>query len=141
MEVVEALGATYSIDILGATGTPMSVSELSDSLEIPPATCYRRVDHLASAGLLEECDPESADSGRATLYRRTSDAVGIQFGRNPSVLNCDYVTYLSVVGGPAAGVSAAGGDPRGTVLALVNEGSSHTGEQVTAAATDRGEND
>ncbi len=50
MELVEALGATYSIDILDAAGTPTSVSELSDSLEIPPATCYRRVNHLASAG-------------------------------------------------------------------------------------------
>ena len=136
MELVEALGATYSIDILGATGTPTSVSELSDSLGIPPATCYRRVNHLASAGLLEECEPESADSGRATLYRRASDAIGIQFGRNPSVLTCDYVTYLSVVGGPAAGVSAGGGDPRGTVLALVNERTPRTDEQGTAAAAD-----
>lgn len=135
MDFIEALRATYSIEILGATDTPTSVGELSDSLDIPPATCYRRVNQLSSAGLLEECDPEHGDSHRSTLYRRTSDAVGIQFGRNPSVLTCDYVAHLSAVSAPAAGLSADGGSEGGTVLALVNDTGSHDdGRGVAGAA-------
>lgn len=128
MNFIEALGATYSIEILGATDTPMSVGELSDSLDIPLATCYRRVDELSSAGLLEDCDPEHDDSTGSTLYRRTSDAVGIQFGRNPSVLTCDYVAHLPAVSAPAIGVSTDG-EVDGTVLALVNDTGSHADGQ------------
>lgn len=133
MKLVEALGATYSIEILGATDTPTSVSELSDSLDIPPATCYRRVNQLSSADLLEECERE--DPLRPTLYRRTSDAVGIQFGRTPSVLTCDYVAHLSAVSAPVAGLSTDGGGA-GTVLALVNDIGSHADDQEVADVVD-----
>lgn len=102
MKVVEALGATYSIEILGAADEPTSAGELSDSLGIPIATCYRRINQLVSVGLLEECEPADDDARRATLYRRTSDAVGIRFGRTPSVLTWDYVTRLRGIATPAA---------------------------------------
>jgi predicted transcriptional regulator len=102
MDVVEALGATYSLEILGATEEPTSAGELSDSLGIPIATCYRRINQLVSAGLLEECESTDDDARRATVYRRTSDAIGIRFGRTPSVLTWDYVARLKGIETPAA---------------------------------------
>jgi len=140
MELIEALGERYSIEILGAADEPISASELSDSLEIPPATCYRRVKHLASVGLLEECDK----ARRATLYRRTSDLIGIQFGQNPSVLTWEYVARLSGISQPVAGGSAERGDVDQTVLALVTDSDAedavvegpHAGERGSAAAAE-----
>jgi len=144
MELVEALGERYSIEILGAADEPISASELSDSLEIPPATCYRRVKRLASVGLLEECNPECDETSRATLYRRTSDLIGIQFGRNPSVLTWEYVARLSGVSQPTDGGSTERGDVDRTVLALVTDSDAedavvegpHAGERGSAAAAE-----
>lgn len=134
MNVVEALGATYSIEILGAADDPTSASELSDSLGIPIATCYRRINQLVSAGLLEECEPACDDAPRATLYRRTSDAVGIQFGRNPSVLTWDYVARLTEARAPAA-ESSPGDAVDGAALTLVSDADSRGGGSETDDAT------
>lgn len=134
MKLVEALGKQYSIEILGAAKEPMSTSELSDSLDIPPATCYRRVEHLASVGLLEECESECEESRRATLYRRTTDAVGIRFGRTPSVLTWDYVARLSEIDAPASGGSTEGGDAGRTDLPPVHEVRSNPDDRTAAAA-------
>lgn len=71
--------------ILGATGKPMSATQLSDSLEIPIATCYRRVSELAAVGLLEAVPPDEDDTSKATQYRRTTDMVGIRFAQTPSL--------------------------------------------------------
>ena len=78
------LGREYSIDILGATEEPRSAANLSDSLGIPIATCYRRVNELAAVGLLEEVPTEGDDAPRATQYRRTTDAMYVEFAPTPS---------------------------------------------------------
>lgn len=135
MKLVEALGKTYSVEILGAADRPISTAELSDSLEIPPATCYRRVKQLASVGLLEECQSEADESGRATLYRRTSDGIGIQFGRNPSALTWDYVARLSGISTSPPGASAEGEEPARIVSTPTSGERSHT-EASTDTATD-----
>jgi hypothetical protein len=84
MKPVRVLGREYSIDILGATEEPRSAANLSDSLGIPIATCYRRVNELAAVGLLEEVPTEGDDAPRATQYRRTTDAMYVEFAPTPS---------------------------------------------------------
>jgi hypothetical protein len=84
MKPVRVLGREYSIDILGATEEPRSAANLSDSLGIPIATCYRRVNDLAAVGLLEEVPTEGDDAPRATQYRRTTDAMYVEFAPTPS---------------------------------------------------------
>lgn len=84
MKPVRVLGREYSIDILGATEEPRSAANLSDSLGIPIATCYRRIDELAAVGLLEEVATDGDDAPRATQYRRTTDAMYVEFAPTPS---------------------------------------------------------
>ena len=74
------LGDEYSTEILAATDDPKSARELSDQLEIPIATCYRRVEALVEAGLLNEVGRELSDRGRRTsVYRRTVDDLTVSF--------------------------------------------------------------
>lgn len=135
MKLIETLGKTYSVKILGAADEPISTTELSDSLDIPPATCYRRVKQLASVGLLEECRSEPDGSGGATLYRRTSDGIGIQFGRNPSALTWDYVARLSGISTPHPGASAEGEEPT-RIVPTPTSGERFSAEMGTDTATD-----
>lgn len=105
MEAIQTLGRTYSMEILGAADEPKSAVQLSDSLDIPIATCYRRVEELVSAGLLKKCQESGDDSTRATFYQRTTDAVGIQFGPMPSIFTWAHLN-ASVAGVSALGVTA-----------------------------------
>jgi hypothetical protein len=110
MEPVRTLGREYSMEILGATERPKSATRLSRSLEIPIATCYRRVDELVSVGLLEECEPDGEDAPNATLYRRTSDAVGIRFAPTPSLFAWSCVRQA--VGADASTIGVPAGSRR-----------------------------
>ncbi|WP_379701460.1 helix-turn-helix domain-containing protein [Halorubrum ejinorense] len=85
METVRTLGREYSMAILGATETPASVASLSESLDIPIATCYRRVSELTTVGLLDEHRSDNESSSKATRYQRTTSAVAIRFGPAPSL--------------------------------------------------------
>ena len=74
-EAVEVLGRKYSVDILRAAGEPRSVSWLSQELDIPIATCYRRVKELSENMYLEEV---TADESRdRTQYCRTADSIKV----------------------------------------------------------------
>ncbi|AGB15666.1 Sugar-specific transcriptional regulator TrmB [Halovivax ruber XH-70] len=78
--VLGALGSKYSAEILCAAGTPKSAQTLSDDIEIPIATCYRRIEDLVEAGLLEREGRQLSEEGRRTnIYRRTIDEVEIDF--------------------------------------------------------------
>jgi predicted transcriptional regulator len=93
-DVLGALGKEYSAEILEATGTPASAQQLSEDLDIPIATCYRRVNELSEAGLLTLHDQPLTDEHRRTnVYRRTVDEVTLSFGDGLSV----DVTERSVV--------------------------------------------
>ncbi|ELY34960.1 hypothetical protein C497_14512 [Halalkalicoccus jeotgali B3] len=46
VDVLLALGNEYNAEILGATDEPRSAQALSDELDIPIATCYRRLEQL-----------------------------------------------------------------------------------------------
>jgi len=79
-EILETLGNKYSAEILDATDEPQSAQELSDQLEIPIATCYRRIDELTEHGLLELHDNIlSDDRRRIKVYRRNVDTVHVDF--------------------------------------------------------------
>jgi predicted ArsR family transcriptional regulator len=85
-ELLQTLGNKYSAEILEATGEPRSAQELSDELEIPIATCYRRIDELTEHDLLELHDNIlSDDRRRIKVYRRNVDAIRIEFDETLAV--------------------------------------------------------
>ncbi|WP_226481577.1 winged helix-turn-helix domain-containing protein [Natrinema amylolyticum] len=78
--VLSALGNKYSAEILCAAGTPKSAQALSKDIEIPIATCYRRIEELVNAGLLTCEGRQLSEEGRRTnIYRRTLDEIEIDF--------------------------------------------------------------
>lgn len=79
-EIIEVLGSKYNPEILDATGEPKSAQELSDELDVPIATCYRRINELEETDLLELHDrPLSDEHRRIKVYRRSVDAVEVTF--------------------------------------------------------------
>ncbi|MUV58418.1 Helix-turn-helix domain-containing protein [Halogeometricum rufum] len=77
---LSALGNDYNPDILRAADEPHSAQEFSEMLDIPIATCYRRIEELTAAGLLELHDRVLSDEHRRTnVYRREVDEVLIRF--------------------------------------------------------------
>jgi predicted ArsR family transcriptional regulator len=86
VELLQTLGNKYSAEILDATEEPRSAQELSDELEIPIATCYRRIDELTEHDLLELHDNIlSDDRRRIKVYRRNVDAIQVEFDEEMSV--------------------------------------------------------
>ncbi|WP_311171107.1 ArsR/SmtB family transcription factor [Halobellus ordinarius] len=80
---LSALGNEYNPDILRAADEPHSAQEFSEMLDIPIATCYRRIEELTGAGLLELHDRVLSDEHRRTnVYRRDIDEVVISFEGN-----------------------------------------------------------
>jgi predicted ArsR family transcriptional regulator len=80
VDLLQTLGNKYSAEILDATDEPRSAQELSDELEIPIATCYRRIDELTEHDLLELHDNIlSDDRRRIKVYRRNVDAIRVEF--------------------------------------------------------------
>ncbi len=79
-ELIEILGNKYNTDILAATSEPKSAQEISDQLDVPIATCYRRINELTETELLELHDrPLSDEHRRIKVYRRNVDEVEINF--------------------------------------------------------------
>ena len=80
VERVRTLGSKYSAEILGATNEARSAQELSDRLDVPIATCYRRIEELTEAGLLSLEDSVLSDERRRVdVYRRGVDEVTVTF--------------------------------------------------------------
>ncbi len=81
--LLSALGNKYSAEILCAAETPKSARALSEDIEIPIATCYRRIEELVSAGLLECEGRQLSEEGRRTnIYRRTLDEIEVDFSND-----------------------------------------------------------
>ena len=86
VDLLQALGNKYSPEILDATDEPRSAQELSEELDIPIATCYRRIDELTEHDLLELHDNVlSEERRRIKVYRRSVDAVRVEFERSLAV--------------------------------------------------------
>ncbi|WP_232688503.1 ArsR/SmtB family transcription factor [Halobacterium zhouii] len=81
VEVLRVLGNKYNAEILQATHSPKSAQELSEELDIPIATSYRRIEELNDHDLLKMEGKELSDEGRRTkVYRRQIDELTIEFG-------------------------------------------------------------
>ena len=79
-ETVRILGDKYNPDILSVTDEPKSAQELSEELDVPIATCYRRIEDLQDVELLELHDrPLSEEHRRVNVYRRNVDGIEITF--------------------------------------------------------------
>lgn len=77
---IRPLGKKYSAEILTATTEPRSARELSERLDIPIATSYRRIEELREAGLLCLEDRIRSAGGRRTkVYQRDVAAIKIEF--------------------------------------------------------------
>lgn len=88
-ELLEALGNKYSAEILCAAQTPASAQELSEEMGIPIATCYRRIEELVDAGLLECEGRQLSEEGRRTnVYRRTLDELAVDFSDAVPSFSC-----------------------------------------------------
>jgi predicted transcriptional regulator len=82
-EMLRVLGNEYNPQILSFAHEPRSAQELSEELDVPIATCYRRIEELTGAGLLELHDRVLSDEHRRTnVYRREVDEVVISFDGN-----------------------------------------------------------
>lgn len=80
VETLRVLGNEYNAEILQATNEPRSAQDLSDELDVPIATCYRRIDELTEADLLELYDrPLSDEHRRINVYRRNVDEIRVEF--------------------------------------------------------------
>lgn len=120
MKPVRVLGREYSMEILGATENSTSVTRLSESLDIPIATCYRRVSELATVGLLEETSTDEDGASGATRYRRTTDAVGIRFAPVPSLFA--WTCVREAVGADASALAVSTRDERQSQVGPVPTG-------------------
>ena len=80
LDVLRVLGNEYNAEILSAAGEPHSAQELSEALDVPIATCYRRIDELTETDLLELHDrPLSDEHRRINVYRRNIDEIRVEF--------------------------------------------------------------
>ncbi|GAB3680187.1 helix-turn-helix domain-containing protein [Salinarchaeum chitinilyticum] len=79
--LLSTLGNKYNPEILQTTYEPKSAQELSEELDIPIATSYRRVEQLQELGLLEQEGKEFSDEGRQRkVYRRNVDEIVVELG-------------------------------------------------------------
>jgi predicted ArsR family transcriptional regulator len=85
-DVLCALGRKYSAEILEAADSEKSAQELSDALDVPIATCYRRINELHEAGLLSLSERRLTDEHRRiSVYRRQVDGIHVDFDQGLSV--------------------------------------------------------
>ena len=79
--VLRVLGNKYNAEILRATHVPKSAQDLSEELDIPIATSYRRIEELCEYNLLTLEGKELSEEGRRTkVYRRQVDELTVDFG-------------------------------------------------------------
>ena len=77
---LRVLGSKYGATILAETGDPRTAQEVSEQLEVPIATCYRRIEELHAAGLLERVEPPpDAPAQAPERYRRIPEELRFRF--------------------------------------------------------------
>jgi len=81
LEVLDRLGDEYSVRILSAlTDDEMSAKGITEKLDIPIATVYRRIDELDDAGLIQfEGKALTPEDKRVKVYRSYIDELRIFF--------------------------------------------------------------
>lgn len=88
-EILGPLADDYCLRILAATREEgKTVRELNRELDIPIASCYRKVEELVDASLLEVKERKLTEDGkRATVLRTNISFVEISFGFEDDSLN------------------------------------------------------
>lgn len=84
---------------------PLSASEIASACEVSSSTAYRKIRHLASAGLLAESTRVRVDGNHANQYRRSFAAVVVypgEEGLEVSVLAEEWARGQPEGTGPAA---------------------------------------
>ncbi|MCD6137279.1 MAG: helix-turn-helix transcriptional regulator [Deltaproteobacteria bacterium] len=81
VDIGKVLMDKYSLKILASTTiTPKSVPDLSMTLRIPIASCYRKVKALEKLGLLECVGTILTNDGkRVRLYKSKASSISIEF--------------------------------------------------------------
>lgn len=84
--LLEVLGNKYSVEILKATTKPRTAQELSDELNIPIATCYRRLEDLSKYGIVDEPGTRTTENNRtAKLYLRRVERIRLDLDDDISI--------------------------------------------------------
>ncbi|MFB6284223.1 MAG: helix-turn-helix domain-containing protein [Halobacteria archaeon] len=86
---LECLGDEYSLQILSVTlNDEKSAKDISDVLDIPIATVYRRIESLVEAGFLEyEGKQLTNEDKRVKMYQSYLDEVKVTFeGGEPRIM-------------------------------------------------------
>ncbi|RLM53411.1 ArsR family transcriptional regulator [Halobellus sp. Atlit-31R] len=142
LQTISALGQKYSVEILEATDEPRSAKWLSEELDVPIATCYRRVQTLADVGLVKEVELEAENGQQKTGYKRSIDHVEFRFSPSLSINTTprveDWMRNLATAPVP----NASTGDPRLAATArmsLLNAALSSEPFDALAHADDSGE--
>jgi predicted transcriptional regulator len=90
IEMLRVLGNEYNPEILSFAHEPRSAQELSDELDVPIATCYRRIEELTDASLLEHHDRVLSDERRrVNVYRRNIEEVVVDFSEGDVSVNVE----------------------------------------------------
>lgn len=90
IEMLRVLGNEYNPEILSFAHEPRSAQELSDELDVPIATCYRRIEELTEAELLEHHDRVLSDERRrVNVYRRNIEEVVVDFSEGDVSVNVE----------------------------------------------------
>lgn len=89
-DFIRLVGQDYTLEILSATKYPQTANTLSDRLDIPIATTYRRLDELTKADLLREVSLTSeTENSESTAYQRTIENVRIEFEEDSIMINSE----------------------------------------------------
>lgn len=90
LEVLRVLGNEYNPEILQAAYEPRSAQDLSEQLDVPIATCYRRIEELTESDLLQLHDrPLSEEHRRVNVYRRNVDEVNVRFEEDTCLIDVE----------------------------------------------------
>ena len=76
-DILNALDDPDCRTILKMIAQPMTVTELTDSCEIPESTLYRKLNRLSTASLVREIQSVHPERGRVTRYQRDFDSLNI----------------------------------------------------------------
>ncbi|OKY78675.1 MAG: Transcriptional regulator containing HTH domain ArsR family [Candidatus Methanohalarchaeum thermophilum] len=81
--LVRKIGNKYNIEILSEIQDRKTVGKVTESLDIPIATCYRRFDELKEIGLVEEVGRTlSEKGGDVKLYRSKVSQIKINLNND-----------------------------------------------------------
>ncbi len=85
--VLRALGREHALAILRGTAEPTRAADLAERLEIPTASCHRRLEELVDIGLIRAVGRGSERGPSAQQYQRVVDDLHVSIeGRMVEVI-------------------------------------------------------